>query len=185
MQVGNYYVLYRLYQKPKLSELGKKTIINKYGKKDRLGKYINEKCEVNEEGIKLIKSIDALFKPHTKLSTLELLGENYQERIKEYIELFPTGKLPNGKYARGNKKNIQTNFEWFFQEYEYEWETILKATEKYVEEYSKDNYKFMRTGMFFIKKLIDGTSQSDLATYCDAYLDGDIEEKVVFKKKVV
>jgi hypothetical protein len=150
-----------------------------------LSVYITDSCEVNEEGEKLIKSMEAFFKPLKQLKTIELLGDNYKENIEKFLDIFPKGKLPNGKYARGNKQSIENNFMWFFQEYDYDWDTILSATEKYVDEYHKDNYKFMRTAMYFIKKVIDGTSQSELATYCQAYLDGDQEEKIIFKKKVV
>jgi hypothetical protein len=43
----------------------------------------------------------------------------------------------------------------------------------------------MRTAMYFIKKLVDGTVQSELATYCEAILNGDDNQKVIFKTKVV
>ncbi len=60
---------------------------------------------------------------------------------------------------------------WFFMEFEYKWEVILKATELYVHEYHKKNYDYMRTAMYFIKKMKDGTPQSELANYCDIALD--------------
>lgn len=75
---------------------------------------------------------------------------------------------------------------WFFQEYTYDWETILDATELYVNEFAKKNYLYMRTAQFFIKKLIDGTVQSELATYCEIILNKEdyIPERVI-KTKVV
>ena len=147
--------------------------------------YMNKNCTLNEDGIKLVKSIEPFFKTIKQLKTIELLGDDYKETIEQFLNIFPKGKLPNGKYARGNKKSIEENFKWFFQEYDFEWNTILLATQKYVDDFYSDNYKYMRTSMYFIKKLIDGTVQSELATYCQAYLDGDDEEKIVFKKKVV
>ena len=113
-----------------------------------------------------------LFKPIKKLKNIDLLGLDFKERISEYISIWPTQKLPSGKYARGNAKNIEENFMWFFQEYpDYNWENILEATEKYVEEYRVKNYEYMRTAMYFIKKLKDGTSESELANYCDIALN--------------
>ena len=182
LTVQQYYILFKLYNKPNLSELGKQTIREKY--KD-IAEYINQDCMLNDKGIKLIEGMESIFKPIKQLKTLELLGPDYKERIEEFLDIFPTGKLPNGKYARTNKKTIEENFKWFFQEYQYDWDLVIKATQKYVDEYRMDNYKFMRTAMYFIKKLIDGTVQSELATYCEAILNGDEEEKVVFKKKVV
>lgn len=137
--------------------------------------YINlGSCTLSDKGEKLIKEIEMLFKPLKKLVNIDLLGSDYKERIQEYTNIFPTQKLPSGKYARGNAKNIEENFMWFFQEYpDYSWDTILEATEKYVEEYRLKNYEYMRTAMYFIKKLKDGTSESELANYCDIALNSD------------
>ena len=100
--------------------------------------------------------------------------------------MFPTQKLPSGKYARGNKKNIETNFMWFFQEYNYNWDDIMKATSLYINEYHVKNYLYMRTAMYFIKKLKDGTAESELANYCDIVLSEDdyIPERKI-KSRVV
>ena len=182
LSVQQYYLLYKLYSKPKLSTQTRNTIIETY---KGINNYINTDCTLNDKGIKLVESMESIFKPIKQLKTLELLGPNHKEKIEEYLDIFPTGKLPNGKYARTNKKTIEENFKWFFQEYQYDWDLILQATEKYVEEYRMDNYKFMRTAMYFIKKLVDGTVQSELATYCEAILNGDDNQKVIFKTKVV
>lgn len=183
LKIQHYYVLYMIHETKSLSSEKKNIIQRKYGKE--LQKYLQSDCSLSDEGLKLIRKIDNLFKPMKKLSATETMGDDYKERIDEYLSLFPKGKLPNGKYARGNKKGIEENFKWFFQEYEFEWNIILSATSKYIEEYQKDNYKYMRTALYFIKKLREGIIESDLATYCQAYLDGEIEEKIVFKKKVV
>ena len=183
LKIQHYYVLYMIHETKSLSDKQKSIILRKYSKE--LQNYLQSDCSLSDEGKKLIKRIDDLFKPIKKLSATETMGDNYKERIDEYLLLFPKGKLPNGKYARGNKKGIEENFKWFFQEYDFDWNTILSATSKYIQEYQKDNYKYMRTALYFIKKLREGIIESDLATYCQAYLDGDIEEKIVFKKKVV
>jgi translation initiation factor 2 beta subunit (eIF-2beta)/eIF-5 len=182
LPVQSYYVLYKLYSEPELSAMGKQIIKEKY---QSIAEYINKDCTLNDKGIKLIEGMESIFKPIKQLKTLELLGPDHKERIEEFLDIFPTGKLPNGKYARTNKKTIEENFRWFFQEYQYDWDLIIQATQKYVDEYRMDNYKFMRTAMYFIKKLIDGTVQSELATYCEAIINGDDDEKVIFKKKVV
>ena len=182
LTVQQYYIIFKLYSKPKLSELGKQTIKEKY---KGIAEYINDDCTLNEKGIKLIENMEVLFKPQKQLKAIEVLGAEFESKIKEYIEIFPTGKLPNGKYARGNKKEIVENFKWFFQEYHYDWDVILAATEEYVEEFRKDNYKYMRTAMYFIRKLREGIIESDLATYCEAYLTEDKEVKIVHKRRVV
>ena len=165
-----YEILYKLYSKPKLSELGKTQIRALVP-----SIYINMgSCTLSSKGEALIKSVEMLFKPIKKLSNIELLGTDYKELIKEYIHIFPTQKLPSGKYARGNAKNIEENFMWFFQEYpDYNWDIILEGTVMYVEEYRLKNCEYMRTAMYFIKKLKDGTSESELANYCDITLNSD------------
>ena len=170
LTIKQYDILYRLYAKPKLSELGKTQIRALVP-----SIYINMgSCTLSDKGKSLVKSIEMLFKPIKKLKNIDLLGLDFKERIAEYISIWPTQKLPSGKYARGNAKNIEENFMWFFQEYpDYNWDTILEATEKYVEEYRLKNYEYMRTAMYFIKKLKDGTSESELANYCDIALNED------------
>jgi hypothetical protein len=129
--------------------------------------------------------MDALVKPIKKLTNIELLGSNAQENIDAFIETFPGIKLPNTKYARGNTKGITENFMWFFQEYDFEWETILLATETYVEEFRRKNWEYMRTAMFFIRKNDKGIESSDLATYCEVLEAGGVEEERTIKSNVV
>lgn len=148
--------------------------------------YLNDNSSISEKGLRLIKEVDNLFKPQKQLKANELLGEDYQEKIQEFIEIFPSGKLPSNKYARGNKKNIEENLKWFFQEFEFDWELILDAADLYVSEYAAKDYKYMRTCQYFIKKLKDGTVESELATYCEVILNGeDVEKKSHFKARVV
>lgn len=159
LRPSEYYFLFYSYMNPsKVSERDKTYLF--------LNKYFTDK-KLNEEGIKLIEEIDNLFKPIKKIKSINLLGDDAEKNIDVFLELFPTHKLPNGKYARGNKKNIRENFMWFFQEYNYSWDVILKATETYIKEYQRNNYQYMRTAMYFIKKVIDGTAVSELANYCD------------------
>jgi hypothetical protein len=137
--------------------------------------------------IKLVESMDVFFQPVKKQNPIELMGEDYLNKIKEYVEIFPTKKLPNNKYARTDVKNLQTNFEWFFKQYSYSWNTILKATELYVEEYRKTNYLYMRTSFYFIRKAEqDKQVSSDLANYCDRIINSDdYKEERFFKTNVV
>lgn len=159
--------------------------VRSYSRYYKLEPFITEE-KLNEKGIKLIESIDTLFKPIKILKRYAVLGNDADENIEKFMNMFPTHKLPNGKYARGNKKNIEENLIWFFQEYNYNWDIIHQATYKYVVEYHAKNYQYMRTAMYFIKKVIDGTSVSELANYCDIIKSGDdyTEERYI-KTKVV
>jgi len=183
LTLGEYKTLYILHSSKKVLT---KDQVSKYLKDhDLMRVYLDVEGKVTSKGLNLIKRIDALFKPAKKIKALNALGEDYQINIDRYIDTFPKGKLPNNQYAQGNKKGIEDNFKWFFQEYSFSWETILEATDKYVADFKTDNYKFMRTAFYFIKKQIDGQIISDLANYCEAVLSGDHKEKVVFKRKVV
>lgn len=130
--------------------------------------YNRELNKLTEHALATINNIETLFITPKKLKQNELMGDDYKKDISDFINSFPTTKLPNGKYARSNTKNIETNFQWFFENYEYSWETIKQATDMYVSEYRANNYLYMRTALYFIRKN-DGTKtvHSDLADYCD------------------
>jgi len=130
--------------------------------------YNKELNKLTEHALATINNIETLFITPKKLKQNELMGDDYKKDINDFINSFPTTKLPNGKYARSNTKNIETNFQWFFENYEYSWETIKSATNMYVSEYRANNYLYMRTALYFIRKN-DGTKtvHSDLADYCD------------------
>ena len=67
-------------------------------------------------------------------------------------------------------------FRWFFQQYDYDWDTIITATVRYVNEYELNGYKYMRTSVYFIKKQnLDKSTDSELANYCHMIQNG-VEE---------
>lgn len=179
--VTQYYTIYRLKLKPKMSS----AVMSKI-RVSVPSIYINlGNCTLSDKGESLMKEIEALFKPVKKLTNIELLGANAQDYIDNFIETFPGIKLPNNQYARGNTKGITENFMWFFQEYDFEWETILLATDTYVEEFRSKNWEYMRTAMYFIRKNDKGIESSDLATYCEMLDAGGIEEERTIKSNVV
>lgn len=179
--VNQYYTLYRI----KLN-MERTPAVNHKIRASVPGIYINqEDCSLSDKGLKLIKEVEGLFKPVKKLADIELLGSNAQDNIDEFINIFPGIKLPNNKYARGDKKAIKNNMMWFFQEYDFSWDTIFEATETYVEEFRQKNWMYMRTALYFIKKNDKGVEASDLATYCELIESGGVEEKRTIKTNVV
>lgn len=135
----------------------------------------------------LIKKIEKLFKIQKKKTSIQLMNSNYKENILAFKMIFPNIKLPSGRAARSATKNLETAFRWFFENHEYSWETILKATNKYVDEYEIDN-KYMSCSLYFIRKQISGTKDfmSKLADYCDfVESGGDENNKPIFSQKVV
>lgn len=103
------------------------------------------------------------------------------EKVGEYREIFPKGTLPSNQPARSPVKELERKFIWFFNNYDYDWETILKATKKYVNEYGLNAYMYMKTSGYFILKNEKGVNVSTLASYCDMVLeDGDALTDISF-----
>lgn len=136
----------------------------------------------------LLIEIESLFKTQKKKNNNSLMGDSYQENIEKYQNLFPKKKLPSGKAARSAQSNVETNFRWFFEKHKFSWETILKATAMYVDEYERKTpaFIYMRTSAYFIRKTeLDKSIVSDLANYCEIVESGDdLEGDFFFKEKV-
>jgi hypothetical protein len=150
------------------------------------GNYLTESLELSGNSLKFIEEIDSFFKKSKKKTSKNLMGEDFQDNLKLYNQLFPSGKLPSGVYARVNIKSLENAFRWFFENFSYSWETVIKATERYVDEYSLDRYNYMRNSQYFVRKQnTDKTWDSTLATYCDMIEADDYEEPNYFKENVV
>ena len=136
----------------------------------------------------LVQELESFFKNSKKKTSSVIMGENFDDYISEYLEIFPKFKLPSGKYARSDKKNLENNFRWFFETHNYDWNTVIEATKMYVDEYERQGYKYMRTSQYFIRKQnsAEKTFESELANYCEVYLNGggDYQESH-FSEKVV
>lgn len=179
-------VSFGLYQCMLHAALGKHTKGTYAYIQTKPSKYILPDGNLSENGVKMLKRIEDLFITRKKISALSIMGDDYKSKIQQYLELFPTAKLPSGKYARGDKRGVEENFKWFFQEYDYTWDVILKATEAYVADYYTRNYQYMQTGMYFIKKEnLSKTIVSELANWCEQSINGsDFQEEKIFKQRV-
>jgi hypothetical protein len=106
--------------------------------------------------------------------------------VDQYLILFPKGKLPSGKPARINKKVISEAFIWFFKNYDYEWDIVMKATALYVDEFETKNYLYMKNSQYFIRKqMSDKSWDSELANYCDLIINGTDDTSSHFSENVV
>lgn len=136
-----------------------------------------EKIVITEKGEALLTEMETLYSKTVESISKQVIGNNYEENIASYNMLFPRGKLPSGKQARVNAKNLEASFKWFFKNFDYSWEIVLKATELYVNEYRLRNYLYMRTSQYFIRKTLpDRTSESELANYCEMIITGNYED---------
>lgn len=145
-----------------------------------------ENNKITSKSIALLDSLDSFFRKSKKETNADIMGHNFFDKLAEYRELFPNIKLPSGKPARTNIKTIESLFRWFFTTYDYEWSVILGATKMYLDEYESKNWAYMRTSQYFIRKQNqDRTFDSDLANYCDMFINGLDAEDQHFKEKVV
>lgn len=177
------YVLYCIKEKVKCSD---SVNFSLEVLKLKSGNYLTENLELSGDTLKFIQEIEGYFKKSKKKTSKTLMGDEFLENIKTYNECFPATKLPSGVYARVNVKSLENAFRWFFETFDYSWEVVIQATEKYVEEYSINRYNYMRNSQYFIRKQnTDKTWDSTLATYCDMISQDDYEPPVFFKEKIV
>jgi hypothetical protein len=145
--------------------------------------YIDKDLFLTDSGKSLLQELDSFFKAKAPKKEF-VLDDDF---VSSYLELWPSVKLPSGKYAKSDKKNIISNLKWFFENYSYSHSTVLKATAAYIDEYAANNYKYMRTSQYFIRKSdTDKSVSSELANYCSLIDDNDYKPPTTdFEDKVV
>jgi hypothetical protein len=148
--------------------------------------WLTENLQLTSKSLIFMEEINGYFKRTKKKTSQALMGKDFIANIEGYVEIFPNIKLSSGKYARVNAKNLEAPFKWFFETYDYDWETILKATERYVDEFSIRRYEYMRTAQYFVRKQnIDKSFESDLATYCEILKTNPDDQQIYFSETVV
>ena len=139
--------------------------------------WLDENLQLTVKSHIFIEEINSYFRKSKKKTSRDLMGDQFHKKLEEYVNIFPNKKLSSGKYARVNSKSLEATFRWFFETYDYDWDIIIAATEKYVDEYSLKNYEYMRTAQYFVRKQnIDKSFDSDLATYCELIKSGYNED---------
>lgn len=143
-----------------------------------IGKVLQTKAKA------LINTVEEFFTDKKVKNDKDILQSEWEKRITEYLEIFPKIKLPTGKAARSDRRNVSDCFKWFFSNYKFTWEEIILATKMYVNDYERRNYKFMRTAQYFIRKQeADKKFNSDLADWCS---NSDLEEELThFIEKII
>ena len=142
---------------------------------------------ITTQGKMILRKYDNYFVKAKKKTNIQLMGKDFLDKINEYRSIFPAGKLPSGKPARVNVRSLETNFRWFFEEYSHDWDTVIKATKMYVNQYEENDFNYMMTSQYFIAKQDKHkVKTSTLADYCDMIIDGVSEiTDNHFKEKVV
>ena len=155
-----------------------------------MGLWITEDQKLTPKAVTLVQQVEGFFKIQKKKTGVQLMGDDFNVNIGKYQLLFPKKKLPSGKAARSAQSNVETNFRWFFENNKFTWETILRATAMYVDEYERKTpaFMYMRTSAYFIRKTeLDKSIVSDLANYCEIVESGEdlSSEDTHFHDKVV
>jgi hypothetical protein len=182
---NSYYVLHSV--KTKVTPQHEIVNVKLEIKKLKDSEWLDENGGLTTKAVILIQEIDSYFKNSKKKTSKVVMGDNFMENMQYYLDIFPNFKLPSGKYAKSDIKNIENAFRWFFQQYNYDWDTILAATNRYVNEYELNGFKYMRTSQYFIKKQnLDKSTDSELANYCSMIKNGvDEDSPSHFQEKVV
>lgn len=116
--------------------------------------------------------LEELEKPKTVVVKPDLA---FEENCIKYNTLFPKITLGSKKPARTHIKTVTEALIWFIDTYDYTWETILLATDLYLQQEERTGWKYTRTSQYFIRKQDNGTKtySSDLANYCELVLGGE------------
>jgi len=149
--------------------------------------FIDGSNNIKEKGLKILSEIKSFYEVSKEKTSKIILGDNFHENLIIYRDLFPVGRLPSKKPARSSPKNLEVAFRWFFKNFEYNWEVIIKATAMYVDEYEASNYLYMQTSQYFIRKqAADKSWNSNLSDYCEIILSGnDTSQNNHFSENVV
>ena len=136
--------------------------------------YIDKEGKITTKAMTILTEFETLHTKTKKKVATEVLGIDFNEKIKEYREIFPAKRLPSGELARQNVQELKDRFVWFFKTYpEYDWDLILDAADYYNDVFKKKNYLYMATSSYFIKKTNTTTKEisSKLADYCQEIID--------------
>jgi hypothetical protein len=134
---------------------------------------IDENNNITNKGALILDEFEMFLVKTKKKITVEVLGPDFNDKVKEYREIFPAKRLPSGQLGRQSIQELKDKFIWFFKTYpEYDWDLVLDATDYYNEVFEKKNYAYMATSSNFIKKTeITKEVTSKLADYCQQIID--------------
>lgn len=129
---------------------------------------------LSDKAVKLLSEFEGNFKiQRGKISKRKELDDSDLENIKKFVNLFPRVATPTNRRLRSTPLNLQNKFRTFFVQYDYDWETIHKATKKYILSFDQSNLTYMKSAEYFIMK----DKVSLLANFCQEVIDGGGEDE--------
>jgi hypothetical protein len=135
--------------------------------------------KVTDKGKDVIKTLSGKYEFIENKVVKRKLGMTPEDlkKVAEYREIFPRGILPSQSPSRVPIKELEKKFTWFFNNYNFDWDIVIRATKKYVNEYEVNGYLYMKTSGYFVSKLEKNGLVSALASYCDMIVDGTNEDQ--------
>jgi hypothetical protein len=178
-----YFILHSLYNGDTLSlnmlddNMSSKRMILQYYDLLRRG-FVEEGADrksfsLTKEGADFIGKIQEFFEePAIQTTVSELPLEDW---FDEWMELWPKGVKTGGKLIRSDKKDCLDKMKKFIKKYNHSSETIISVTKEYLDEFSRQNYQYIKSATYFIDKRGEG---SELAARCQEYKEGSSEEQI-------
>lgn len=121
----------------------------------------------------ILADCESYFKKTKAKAASDVLGDNYQAKVKLYREMFPAMTHPTLNYPfRVSIEDLTPRFVWFFDKYpDYNWDLVLKVTKKFIDKAAENNYSGLGKCNYFVQKKIGTTIQSTLADLCETELE--------------
>lgn len=148
-----------------------------YNKYIKITDYSTLSFELRQKAIDLLKSNCIFYYDLQK----EFKEDDFEKQgieswINDYRKLF---KATGASGKVGDKKSTIKKMQWFMKEYpEYSVETIMTATQKYIDQEAHNNFKYLQRSDYFISK--EDTSKvkvSRLASFCEEVEEDDYEKE--------
>lgn len=98
--------------------------------------------------------------------------EDVKDWIDHWVNLFPIGVKSGGKLVRSDRRMCFKKMSLFVTLYDYDLDTIFKATESYLEDRAEDDFAYTKCAVYFIDKKDEGSS---LAEWCEKVLHDQTE----------
>ena len=83
--------------------------------------------------------------------------------VEKWQELWPVGVKQNGVYVKSDIATLKNKFRKFLKIYNYDVDTIVKATKFYLKEQQRKGYEYISQAHYFIEK----NNVSQLASMCE------------------
>lgn len=140
---------------------------------------------LSKEAKSIVEELEALFKKRRKKTNKAIMGDNFENELIKFNEIFPNIKLDTGRKARSTISNVRQPMRWFFENHDYSWEEIHAGAQAYVLDRELNNNKFFTCSQYFPRKVISGMPVSLLAEWCEIAKDNlDQSSESHFKDKV-